>query len=110
MAPKTLPKSMKNRQKMDIKIDQNFACILNGLLVALGVNMAPKASQKEAGRGCQSPPVFGLGADLGAPRGSWRAAEAQQPILIGFCLIFDWVFSMFDGFWHEFLQNFWIDF
>ena len=30
---------------MDIKSDENFECILSGLLVALGANMAPKPSQ-----------------------------------------------------------------
>ena len=29
-------------------MDQNFACILNGLLVGFGANMAQKASQKGA--------------------------------------------------------------
>ena len=43
--PKTRPKSMENRWKMDIKNDKNFECILKGFLVALGANMAPKPSQ-----------------------------------------------------------------
>ena len=63
---KTPPKSTKNRKKMDIEIDQNFACILSGLLVALGANMAEKASQKGAGGFFGL--FFGLGGVLG---GSW---------------------------------------
>ena len=68
MGTKTHPKSIKNRRKMDIKIDQNFACVLNGLLVALGANMAPKASQKPPGGGKRSPlgPSFGVLGPLGA--------------------------------------------
>ena len=59
---------------MDIKIDQNFACVLNGLLVALGANMAPKASQKPPRGAVHFPPVFGLEGLLG---GSWGALGAS---------------------------------
>ena len=66
--PKTLPTSTQNRSKIDVKIDENFDCILRGFLVALGANMAPKASQKPPPREGKSAPVLGLGGDLG---GSW---------------------------------------
>ena len=69
---------------MDIQINQNFVCILNGLLVALGANMAPKASQKGV-LGGGLVPVFGLGV-LGGVLGP---LGAQEPILIDFWLIFD---------------------
>ena len=65
---KTPPKSTKNRKKVDIKIDQNFACILSGLLVALGANMVRNASQKPAGREVVQVLFLGLGGVLG---GSW---------------------------------------
>ena len=69
--PKTFPKSMKNRLQMDIQINHNFVCILNGLLVALGANMAPKACQKRVLEGLTFPPVLGLGGVLGGLGASW---------------------------------------
>ena len=63
--PKTPPKSTQNRSKIDLKIDENFECILRGFLVALGANMAPKASQKPPPREGESAPMLALGKDLG---------------------------------------------
>ena len=101
--PKTRPKSMKNRWKMDIKNDENFECILNGFLVALGANMAPKPSQNPSPRRCP----------LGVPLGSWRALGgllgplgAQEPILS----IFDRFLIDFYWFFERFLDDFWLIF
>ena len=58
--PKTLPKSIKIRRKKEIKIIQNFVCILNGLLEALGANMAEKAVQKGAWRLGEFGRFFGI--------------------------------------------------
>ena len=66
--PKILPKSTQNRSKIDIKIDENFDCILSWFLVALEANMAPKPSQKAPPRRVVIPPFLGLGGLLG---GSW---------------------------------------
>ena len=101
--PKTRPKSMKNRWKMDIKNDENFECILNGFLVALGANMAPKPSQNPSPRRCP----------LGVPLGSWRALGgllgplgAQDPILsIVYRILID--FYRFVG---RFFNDFWLIF
>ena len=108
--PKTRPKSMKNRWKMDIKNDENFECILNGFLVALGANMAPKPSQNPSPRRCP----------LGVPLGSWRALGgllgplgAQEPILSIFDRFLIDFWSIFDGFlsiFWPFLNDFWMIF
>ena len=66
--PKTVPTSTQNRLKIDVKIDENFDCILRGFLVALGANMAPKPSQKPPPREGNIGPLLGLGRVLG---GSW---------------------------------------
>ena len=50
---------------MDLKLDENFECILRGFLVALGANMAPKASQKASPGGRAFAPMLALGRDLG---------------------------------------------
>ena len=65
---------------MDFQINQNFVCILNGLLVGLGANMAGQASQNGARGGVESAPVFGLGRVLGV----LRPLGAQELILIVF--------------------------
>ena len=69
---------------MGLKIDENFECILRGFLVALGANMAPKASQKLSPRGVDIAHMLALGRDLG-PLG------AQELIL-----------SIFDRFFIDF--------
>ena len=58
---------------MDTKINQNFAYILRGLLVALGANMAEKASQKGAreGDGLSFLFFFDLEGSWGPLGGSW---------------------------------------
>ena len=87
--PKTPPKSMKNRWKMDIKNDENFECILNGFLVALGANMAPKPSQNPSPRRC---PIGVLLGPLGVLEGSWGALGASwgpRANFIDFWSIFD---------------------
>ena len=57
---------------MDIKINQNFVCILNGLLVALGANMAEEAFQNGAWMVVVFPLGFGeIFGDLG---GSWKGS------------------------------------
>ena len=88
---------------MDIKNDENFECILNGFLVALGANMAPKPSQNPSPRRCP----------LGVPLGSWRALGgllgplgAQEPILS----IFDRFLIDFYRFVDRFLDDFWLIF
>ena len=83
---------------MDIQINQNFVYILNGLLVALGANMAPKASQK-GGRGvAKVVPFSGL-------EGSWGVLGplgAQELMLIEFWLIFYDFWLIFDDFLDDF--------
>ena len=49
---------------MELKIDGNFACILRWFLVALGANMAPKASQNARPWEVKSAPMLGLARDL----------------------------------------------
>ena len=66
--PKTVPTWTQNRSKIDVKIDENFDCILRGFLVALGANMASKPSQKPSPRRVVIGPLLGLGGVLG---GSW---------------------------------------
>ena len=73
---------------MDIKINKKVTCTLNGLLVALGANMAEKASQKPPGRAVHFPPLLGLGGVLGASWGLLGALRAQEPIFIDFWSIF----------------------
>ena len=69
--PKTLPTSTQNRSKIDVKIDEKFDCILRGFLVALGANMAPKASQKPSPSRLLIGHMLGLGEALGALGASW---------------------------------------
>ena len=52
-------------------MNQNFGCILNGLVVAFGANMAGKSSQKGAGEGLESDPVLRVGTVLGGLGASW---------------------------------------
>ena len=85
---------------MDSKIDQNFACILSGLLVALGPNMAPKVHQKGAEGVVHFPPVFVLG---GVPGGSGGLLGSKSlsgsdfhRFVIDFCMIFG-TFCRFSG-------------
>ena len=74
MAPKTLPKRLQNgckiSEKMDIEIDQNFACLLSGLLEALGGQHGPKSLPKRSPEGVGKCSRFwawkGLGGLLGA--------------------------------------------
>ena len=44
---------------------RSFECILRGVLVALGANMHPKASQKVRPREGDFAPMLALGRDLG---------------------------------------------
>ena len=50
---------------MGFQIDENFECILRIFLVALGANMAPKASQKPPPREGKIAPMLALRRDLG---------------------------------------------
>ena len=112
--PKTRPKSMENRWKMDIKNDENFECILNGFLVALGANMAPKPSQNPSPRRC---PIGVLLGPLGVLEGSWGALGASwgpRANFIDFWSIFDrflinfwWIFIDFLTIFEWFLNDFW---
>ena len=77
--PKTFPTSTQNRSKIDVKIDENFACILRRFLVALGANMAPKASQKGGVKEWKSAPVFELGGVLG---NSWGLLGPKNRFLV----------------------------
>ena len=72
--PKTVPTSTQNRSKIDVKIDENFDCTLKGFLVALGANMAPKASQKPPPRGVISGTTF---LPCWVLEGSWEALGAS---------------------------------
>ena len=69
---------------MDFQINQNFVCILNGLLVAFGANMAGKPSQKGGRGGDESAPVFGLGRVLGGLGASWGPRADFNRFLIDF--------------------------
>ena len=66
---------------MDIQINQNFVCILNGLLVAPGANMSGKASQKGGQGGDDFPPVLGLGGVLGALGNCWAPRFSKNLFL-----------------------------
>ena len=78
---KTDPQWMKILSKIDSDVNQKIACILSGVLVALGANMVPKASQNGA-RGGVFWSCFSLWSGLG---GLLRPLGAQEPILIDFC-------------------------
>eukprot|EP00973_Karenia_brevis_P094353 12422053-Karenia_brevis.AAC.1 len=58
---------------MDANLDQNFVCILNSLLLALGPNMASKRLPTLEGGGFRSG-ISGL-------RGSWRLLEGSWGLL-----------------------------
>ena len=98
--PKTRPKSMKDRWKMGLKIDENFECILRGFLVALGANMAPKASQKPLPRGGVLSSLFltcwALEGSWGALGASWGPRADFNRFLVDFWWIlvdFWWIFG-----------------
>ena len=107
--PKTVPTSTQNRLKIDVKIDENFDCILRWFLVALGANMAPKASQKPSKIGRVIPLVFGLGKVLGGSWGLLGPKSRNYRYLINFWSIFDRFFQCLVDFWSMFLKNHWED-
>ena len=86
--PKILPKSIKNQKTIDINMKQNFACILHGLLVAFGANMAQKASQKGSVRGGKYLLLLSLEGTWGALGGFWGPRADFSRFLIDFGRIF----------------------
>ena len=100
---KTLPTSTQNRSKIDVKIDENFDCILRGFLVALGANMAPKPSQKPLPRGGVLSPLLTLGGLLG---GSWGLLGPKSQFY-RFLIDFWSIFVDFCSIFGRFLVDFW---
>ena len=91
--PKILPKSIKNRWKVDINMHPNFACISNGPLVALEANIAPKSLPRGGGRGrgfsslCWA--CWGLGGLLGLLGPKNQILSIFDRFLVDFWSIFD---------------------
>ena len=106
MAPKTLPKSIQNRSKIDVEINENFECILSWFLVALGANMAPKPSQKPPPRRFVSPPLLGLGGLLGGSWGLLGPKSQFYRFFIDFSSIFGRFLIDFWSIFGRFLSNF----
>ena len=101
--PKTLPTSTQNRSKIDVKIDENFDCILRGFLVALGANMVRKSSQKPPPRRVISAHMLGLGGVLG---GSWGLLGPKSQFY-RFFIDFSSIFGRFSSNFGRFLVGVW---
>ena len=84
---------------MDIQINQNCVCILNGTLVALGANMAPKSFQNGARWGDESAPCFRAGRGLGGVLGPLEPQEAPRADFNRFLIDFRWILV---DFWEGF--------
>eukprot|EP00973_Karenia_brevis_P085017 11798757-Karenia_brevis.AAC.1 len=80
MAPETHPKPIPRRKKsmkMDVKIEKEFGCNLNGLVVGHKANMASKMPPTW-GRGGARLQVFGLGRLKGASWGLLKPKKASR--------------------------------
>ena len=66
---------------MDFQINENFVCLLSGLLMALGANMGPKSFQNGARWGVEIAPCFRARRGLG---GVLEPLEPQETPRIDF--------------------------